>query len=403
MDVKQNHFSGCLPVGKIFLASLVVFFILYNISPKINESLTSARLSVFLLIVFWVIFDRQSVESFDWNILLIFLPVPYVFVQFVIVHDFGQLSRFLHLYLFSFIGAALIAKYVGRLDAILWAILAATSLQSVILLFSFVSIDYRMWVDSYVALGGNFGVDNIYRAPGFTSDAGSSLSVIQSMGVLSGGFLLWLLKGFRGYVRYCVLFLMLLCMVSCIVVGRTGLILSGLFYLMFIRVGCAWRELLYILLGSAPFLGIGLYYVQDILPPGFSVDYFLDWAFGFLSGNDVTVGELSSMPVAPLGLETMFGYGLVSVVDGINPSNHDSGFVQNYYSMGFVVVVLFYVLYLYVLSRLLKWLPYAVRYFLMGTFFAIEFKEPFLFKYAIMFVLVASYVANDEMRKRFKQ
>ncbi|MEX8502288.1 MAG: hypothetical protein AB3X41_04495 [Leptothrix ochracea] len=402
MNLKSKKLSDRLPLGRIVLLAIIIFCILYNISTKFNESLTSARMVIFFLIVFWAAVDRRGFDLIDWRLLLIFLPVPYVFVQFAIVHDFGQLSRFMHLYLYSFVGAALVARYAGRLDVVLWAVLGAVSLQSIILLFSFVSIEYRLWVDSYIVSGGNFGADNIYRAPGFTSDSGSSLSVIQSMGVLSGGFLLWFTKDCRDFSRYCILFLMLLCLTSCVVVGRTGLILSGLFCLIFIRAGLAWREIFIIFLGLIPIVGGSLCYIKDMLPPGFSVDFFLDWAFGFMSGKDVTVGELSSMPIAPLGLETMFGYGLVSVVDGYNPSNHDSGFIQNYYSMGFVVVVLFYALYVYILSRLLKWLPYVVRYSLMGIFFAIEVKEPFLFKYAIMFVLVASYVANDEMHKRSK-
>jgi len=56
-----------------------------------------------------------------------------------------------------------------------------------------------------------------------------------------------------------------------------------------------------------------------------------------------------------------------------------------------LVSVLFYCFYAFVLVRLLKWLPSKLRYFIAFLLFAIEVKEPFVFKYAVMFLLVGTY------------
>ena len=376
-------------------ALLAVFLIVYNIAFQGLESLSSARLTVLLLVIVAAISKKNArtpVGAVDPLIFLVFVPVPYVLVQFLLVRDFGQLSRFLHLFLYSYVGAILLARMVGGANRWFLVFLVAASIQAFILLFSFVSLDYRAWAAASLATGGNFGAENIYRAPGFTSDSGSSLSVIQSMGVLAGGFCLFFDKSMAFRWRAFVFALMLLCTLSCAVVGRTGLILSVIFVGLFVRVGVvgsgvvvSFGVFLLFLMGAA----IG--FVQEMLPSNFSIEYFSGWLFGFLYGEDQTAGTLGSMPIAPLSLDTILGYGLVSVVDGENPSGHDSGFIQGYFSMGLLVSVLFYCFYAFVLVRLLKWLPSKLRYFIAFLLFAIEVKEPFVFKYAVMFLLVGTY------------
>lgn len=62
--------------------------------------------------------------------------------------------------------------------------------------------------------------------------------------------------------------------------------------------------------------------------------------------------------------------------------------------MGLPFACMFYAAYLYVLFFILKWLPMGLRITFMGIFFMIEIKEPFLFKYSLMFFLLLMYFSH---------
>lgn len=390
---------NCQEFGPVrqFLFISAVFLIIYNLSLQGVESLPSARLVVSLLLIYFFVFSTNPAEILrliDFRIFVLFLPIPYVFIQYLFVGDPGQLSRFFHLFLYSYVGAILIAKFIGGVDRWLWVFLVAVWVQAIFIFFSFFNLDYRGWVADNIATGGNFGSDYIYRAPGLTSTSGSGLSVIQSLGVLAGGLYLRVNKSLKITGQAVVFLMMLTCLISCIFVGRTGLIMSIAFVALFLLSGALNRRLALVCLAVlvVTIFAAGDFY-QNMLPSDFSIDYFLGWSLGFFAGEDQTLKVLSAMPIAPLDIETFFGTGLVSLVDGINPSDHDSGFIQGYFSMGLPMVTLFYVSYFYVLFRLLRWLTWTERWFLLSVLYLIEVKEPFVFKYVTMFLLVGTYAS----------
>lgn len=378
---------------RTLLLVLACFAILYNVSFKFNESLTSGRLTVLAMVLWLVVRGRPVYVPRDWSIALLFLPLPYVAVQALMTSDVGQVSRFVNLALYAYLGADIFARFCRDSETLLRVILTAVALQAVVILVSFFSMDYRLWFDSLVVWGNNFEIDDPYRAPGFASTGGSALSVVQALGVLAGGMLLRL-RGQSGTRRgaFPVIALMVLCALSCVVVGRTGLVLSMVFFALFsVAAGVVGRAVL-LVAGLAGIAAAVLPQLDTLLPAGFSSDFFVQWAFGFLvSGSDASVTDVQAMPIPPLGLDTFFGTGLVTPTNAGNPSGHDSGFVQAYFSMGLVGAAVFYAIYAFVLLRLLRWLPLGLRLALAVTFFLLEVKEPFLFKYASMFVLVALY------------
>lgn len=384
-----------MSVWGLFLAVLAVFLVIYNLSFQSAVSLTSARLVVMFLLLYYFLVPKNFQElgkGVDFRIFIIFLPVPYILAQYVFVGDFGQLSRFFYLFLYSFLGAILLAKMIGGLDRWLLVFLLAVWLQSIVVLFSFVSIDYRAWVATNLATGGNFDAGYLYRAPGLSGASGSDLSVIQSLGVLAGGLYLSVKKDLRNPGRACVYLMMLICMISCVVVGRTGLIMSVSLLVLFVLTGVVDKSLVAMTIFVVTISAAALVeVVGDMLPSDFSLEYFSGWLLGFIYGEDQTLDVLGAMPIAPLSIETFFGAGLVSLIGGANPSGHDSGFIQGYYSMGLPIAALFYVFYAYVLFRLLRWLGWGWRIIIAGIFFIIEVKEPFVFKYAVMFFLVGAY------------
>ena len=200
------------------------------------------------------------------------------------------------------------------------------------------------------------------------------------------------------------IFSMILSLVSCVAVGRIGLLLSVIFMGMFLlserfRPGAA----LLLLVFSVSLYLITNNYLILLLADDFSLEYFRTWAFGFFTGNDSTIEAIFDMPIPPFNIETIHGSGLVSLIDGSNPSGHDSGFIQAYYSMGLPFTILLYAFYLYVLFYVMSWFPILMRIALVIVFFAIEAKEPFLFKYSTMVVLMSvhfSHVVIQDSRRR---
>lgn len=385
------------------LMVLAIFSVLYNVSLQGYESISTGRIAVVVLVAYMLASGRAIYRLRDRVLLLIFLPVPLAIAQFVLVRDTGMLSRFIHLAAFAFVGANIIARLVGDIDELLQLMLTAISLQALVIVYSFFSVDYRVWAEANLALGTNFDALALYRAPGLTGTGGSALSVVQSLGVLVGGLLLHLRRGqHTGPHTYWTLLQMLLCMVSCAFVGRTGLLLSLAFLLL---LGGSGGHLLRAgVLAAAVAVPVALMAwssIEGALPASFSPDQFFDYVLGFLlTGRDASVSDLASMPVPPLSVETFFGTGLISTTDAGNPSGHDSGFVQVYFAMGLIYAIVFYAIYAMVLLRLFRWLPTFLRCVLAGIFIAIEIKEPYLFKYSTLFVLMACYTLAAQGRCR---
>lgn len=390
--------------NKIFRFSLLtslIFFLLYNVSFKLLEVLTTARIAILILIL-WALKERVNfIATLKSRVWILFLPLPYVALQYLIIGDFGQLSRFLHLALYSFIGAGLVVSISGDLRVLLSALLIAVSVQAVIILVSFVSVDYRVWFDAIAVSGANYDATYIYRAPGFSGAGGAALSLIQSLGVFFGWLLLRknkIYENIQGKLSYLVFLAMVLSVASCLVVGRTGLLLSLIFMVIFLIDSPSRVRFSLVLVLSTFLIQLFLFKIlPNLLDNQFSFDYFNDWAFGFFVGKDETISFLDAQPIKSLSVETFHGTGLTSIVNGKNPSDHDSGFIQTYYSMGFPFAVIFYAIYVYVLFTALRWLPFLLRVIFVILFYALEIKEPFIFKYSLMFILMILYFSHNRI------
>ncbi len=379
----------------------VTFLMVYNISPVGRESLTSTRVCIALLLLVATGLNWFRRPLPDAQVLLIFLPLPFAFLQSSMSLDSEQISRFANLLVNSVLGGWLLAQVARKREELLAAYLVAVLCQSAFILASFFSLELRDFVSQHIATGANFDAVDIYRAPGFASDAGSSLSVTQSLGVLAGGLLLHRLRGSGRLVVAPIVFAIFVIAASCIFVGRTGLIISWTLILIFAYMRLIPRSAIVVgLLTIAAAGALALKFIGDLLPDSFSSDYFLDWAFGFLSGKNSSVSDLASMPIPPLSVRTLLGTGLVGLSNGANPSGNDSGFVQNYFSLGLVLAILLYVAYANALYRLVRWMPALVGAACIIIFFAAEVKEPFLFKHSIMTFLIATSCARDGWPRR---
>jgi hypothetical protein len=384
---------------KVLTLSILIFFIIYNVSFKFSPLLTTGRMALIFLLLWVFVIGKLSITYLKSRVWLLFLPFFYVLLQyFIVVDDFGQTSRFIHLFLYSFLGSALVALIAKDIKIVLISILLAITIQSIILLYSFFNIEYRIWFDAVTILGSNYPAEYLYRAPGFSGDGGASLSLTQSLGVFIG----WLLlrdniyyKPVSGWMVYVVLLAMTFSFLSCFVVGRTGITLAAVFLVIFLySFGLKKRLILFSVVITVVIYLFLTFIFTSLVSNDFSVDYFASWIGGLLSSEDKTFSTLATMNVPLLTLETLLGTGLNSIVDGANPSGNDSGFIQAYYSMGLIVAVFFYSVYLYILYYALKPLPVFIRIILMSLFFLIEVKEPFVFKYSLMFVVMSLHFSH---------
>ena len=105
------------------------------------------------------------------------------------------------------------------------------------------------------------------------------------------------------------------------------------------------------------------------------------------------------MPIPPLSLNTIVGTGEVFDAEkSVNASGHDSGYIQTYFSLGFVFAIVFYVSYFLFLIRITKLKNLLILLFLIFILFVVEFKEPFIFKYILPFYILTLTVLYNKER-----
>lgn len=184
--------------------------------------------------------------------------------------------------------------------------------------------------------------------------------------------------------------------------GRTGMLMSIAFTFLFFNQLNRKEKItltLIIVLSSSFLINI----FEKNVSNDFSLDYFYQKSFGIFSGNDNTISALSEMPIPELSIETFFGTGLSNIIDDSNASGHDSGIIQTYYSIGLIMSIVFFSTYLYVLHRAFSWTTKKIAFFLATIFFLIELKEPFIFKYSHLFIILLIYFSslkeNQALRK----
>lgn len=395
----MNRYGVELPIGTVVLNTVFIFLVIYNISFKFAPVFTSARVAILLLAAYFIVRGLKwpfKIVPHAFLILAFLLPV---LVQYSFSGDSTQTSRIVHLFLYSFVGAALLAALAGNLRVALLSYAIAVACQSMVIISAFFNMDLREKIDSLVVIGSNYGVENLYRAPGLTSSSGADLSVIQAMGVVAGIWFLHITKGRRKeHLTIFVAVLIALSGVSTIFVGRTGLIVSVVFIAGYVLANFSvfkaknWLYILIVLVVGYRLVSIGADSLSNL--GNFSTDFFYNWVLEPFLGEGSTVESIGKMPIPPISIETLFGTGMVVDPTGNgNASGHDSGYIQTYYSMGLIFSAAFYCLLAYVLTFYVKGHG-VVAWLLLAVVFAIEMKEPFIFKYNIVLLVMLTYYAS---------
>ena len=217
---------------------------------------------------------------------------------------------------------------------------------------------------------------------------------------------LFLLKMEKNKLPKIALFLLtFFCLLSTLITGRTGLVISLLTIFVFIISELSVKNVLrysIILLIFSLVDYVALFEKLTSKIAGFDIAYFINWSGAALTVKDNrSINELTSMPIPPITAKTILGTG--EVVDskyGGNSSGNDSGYIQTYYSLGLILAIFFYTVYFAFLTNEIrkshKWaliLPLLIM-------ILIEYKEPFIFKYILPFFILTLILEEQKEYKR---
>jgi hypothetical protein len=387
---------------------LLLFAVFYNLSFKVMPSIPTARIALGLLFLFTLMRGVEPILGFIRQHFVAFLMASLLFAHAMTAYFTGgrettQASRIAELIYLGMLGPFLYFRFVGC-D---WGrfhrhVMLATFAQTLLHIYSFLSLGFRQWVAGLLTQLGNYELTYAIVPPGFSNGAAAAFSVIQAIGVIST---LVTLRGARSpwMILFCAL-IATLTLVSAGIAGRTGMIISLLMMLVF-----AWKSGNGLRLAVASALGsIVVFFVVFLDEVKIILNVFgedLDWQLNSIlkrsfeifqtNGKVNSLQELAAMYIPPLNHETWFGTGIIRTIFG---ARHDSGYVQAYHALGLPMAMLFYGLVFLFVLRLRAALPHRpgreswLFFWLIPVMFVLDVKEPFI-THAITFYTVALLMA----------
>ena len=390
-------------LNKSFIIKIIlIFFIIYDFGFIAFPSLTSGRV-VLLAIFIYSLIKKDILINKEVAFFSIFIFILFVasLIQFINSDDFIQSSRLFWFTIYSIITPFLLLKIFKDKIDFLNAFFIATTIQSIITIGSFLNPEFKQFILSAIVVGGN-DIKDGFRAIGFTSASGAAFSIIQFCGVFSGLMLLNYTRD--NLIKSIFIWIFIVIgLLSTLIIGRTGLLCSiiAIIYFLFINFNLK-KAILYsvitFMISQINF--IKLLENQTEVIDGFNIELFKNWIEdGFILKNNNTVEAISRMPIPPLSLNTIVGTGEVFDAEkSVNASGHDSGYIQTYFSLGFVFAIVFYVSYFLFLIRITKLKNLLILLFLIFILFVVEFKEPFIFKYILPFYILTLTVLYNKER-----
>jgi len=395
LAIKLLNINQVLTALKFCFATFLVFSLLYHIELK-HFPINSSRFAIVIAFIYCLIYKKLSFQFFFKHtntILILFLPFLYAIFLYYYTRDYGILARFINLFIYGFIGSYLIATIIGCYKNAIYIFMTAILIQAVFIFLALLSIEFKQFLSESTINYANYDAFNLSRSLGFSGSSGASLSLIQSCGIL----LMALHFKFKPRNdKHITIFVVLSCFIiflSMLVTGRTGILVSlcySALIIYYILNTSKVSTYIYITLITTLFFSLSplIYnYLSNHIP----IDYILNWVLSIFSGENKSLTTLKSFPIPNLNHNLIHGYGLVSLVDGYNPSRHDSGIVQFYYAYGIPMAIIFYSAYLFTLLKITKWMGYYFSLVVTVIFLGIELKEPFIFKYSSFFILMTFY------------
>ncbi len=401
--------------------NIFLFFLFFStfflLKFKAVEFLSPLRISLFLTTL---LFLPQILNHFKSDLrkyyifyFLLFIVVLYTILQVILLEtDFGMLSRTTVFVVFTLYLSVSFHFLFKDHHHFLKIVTYCCLFQAVMVYISFFYPPYRAWLDTVMVHGGNIPFAYGARVPGFSTGSGASLSIALALGCFCSMCCFYFEKTKK---RFKYLLIAFFIFSSCIVVGKTGLLLCMYFMFSVILISFSPSFIIF------SFLTLFSLLIIVFLSTGFEFDVLtlalpedqkqlvtaIFRSFGFLFGReDVTISALQDMPIPKLDIVSILGTGSNNDAKGNSLTGSDIGYISSYYGYGIVIAVVFYVaVFGYSIKRL--WEVRNTQFSLLAIIlfiplFIIELKEPFIFKIAYPFIFfVFLNLINKDQQKHF--
>lgn len=392
MEMSASSLSYYQSKSTIYLFQVCAFIFTFCVLHKVNF-VFAPTLSVLAVLVAFIIYTPKLVELkyYIESYYLFFVTLIFFILYcsalwfFLSPSDNTILFRSYFFVIYSVLGAIFLNCIVRySYIEIIKAFLYVAFLQSLLIILDFFSPSFHQFLLTYLE-HGSFAYETTIRAIGFSSEAGSALSVTQFIGFFAG----YLLGKVERNIRLLPFIMSLIIFASTFVTGRMGLLLCLPFLIHWCFVS---RKIaLFFIFTCASTIFILFSFASEKLLMAFV------WVFNVFTGEDKTVSVILGMHIPPLSESSIVGSGMYSLGDGSNASGSDIGYIQNYYAMGLINVIIFYVSLFFFLFRsalrAFRFRSELVIFILM--IFIVELKEPFIFKYNMVFFILALLFSLD--------
>jgi hypothetical protein len=378
---------------------LMVFLTIFDLSFKIAPAISSGKIVVSLLSLYYI-FKKIKVKNLSKGELLIFISYFFIFTHVVLVYIFNgmpettTLARFIYYLIYSVWLSFVFTKIFDSKRDFLNVLTHAIFIQSCFVIISWFSLDYRILVDQLLVQTGNISLLSARRPPGLMNSAGAKASVTLGIGAATGIYMIALAKKRKEVIKYSIF--LLINLVATFIVGRTGLLIfTGLALAIIIQEKkkvILNRKFLIVFITTL----LLFVFTFMIVPEEFNENIIVksEWVFGeFADGlfKADTVSILRSMSIKELGAETLVGTSQIRLPDG----QHDSGYIQNYHSMGLIFSIIFYITVFFHTIVLVKshkntyFIKKNILFilFLIAGLFIVEIKEPFILSYTYPMII----------------
>jgi len=390
-----------ITVRRYLVPAVIMFGLLFGIKFSFFPLSISKLLLIYMLLWAGLSFSAKKDKIIPVSAIytsLVFLIVLF-YAGFITIfsgtNDFGFASKMIYIITDPILGGVVISLFFIKklkfsISEILYCTLLATFLQSVLSILSYFFFGLNAFFSELLPNVGNLTLDNTSRVRGFSNLGGSWLSVMVSLGVLAGLHLLSDEK-FRGKT-FGISLKLIVCLASTIVIGRTGLMLSLLFILIYLikwlSQGKLIRNFGMVVLTIIILAGGSLLIFPSIMD--FVSNDTISWAFELFMKSDsgsvstASTDDLLSMLFLPHNaIDLIFGVGFYEhAIFGYARS--DSGYVKTILSVGLLGFTLFYLTYIVLFIKIIKnkiiYITKTATFFivLVSMMLLVEIKEPYL-------------------------
>ena len=401
--------------------AILVFMYLYDILILNVPSIFSSRKIIFsLIIMFFLLFFKhyrplgfmiEYRRQFQIIGFVIIYIICYLVVLMVVYEKVEYsnyvISRVAYFGIYAIIGSYLFGKYFTSIFAFFKGIIIADLIQSTIVYCQFIFVGFRNFLNNMFTMTGNISYLRQDRANGIGAE-GANLSLLLFCGLFACSYLI--LK--KQKTSLCLIITYFYILIASMLVGRTGFYfgLVNIFILVILTLGKKTnfeflKNIIKIVIGIVIIL-ITFNFVTTKYIDSARMENIFIWATS-LSNNglsDRSFIQLSNMEIPKLTIETLFGTGIYRGISDLGTiMQHDSGYVQSYFSMGLINALFFYYMFYRFLILLISKINDKVtrRYFywFFITIVIVEVKEPFILKYMLPFVLITSCILVRKTEK----